>query len=127
MNRMLRGTLLVSLVLAVGMVSWQQVPIAQEKTGTVDSLQVSKLDSSSSWKCRIDGRCTGDTGLCCVKGIKSHLQEMTSIEGIQVDKTKGLVTLTIKEGEEVNVKDIQKALGRHWTIKSIEKEEEEAG
>ena len=119
-------TLAAALVLVAGVAFWYLGPIAQEhkhKTEAVE-LQVSKLDSSSTWKARIGGGCTGGKGFCCTKRFESHLQEVKNIAKSEVDQEKGLVTLTIEKGQEVDVKEIQEALGGHWTIKAIEKSEE---
>ena len=124
MNR--RNVMLVAaLALVAGLAFWSLGPIAQEhKTEAAETLQVSKLDSSSTWKTTIGGGCSGGKGFCCRGGFESHLQEVKNIKKFEVDKEKSLVTLTIEKGKEVQVKEIQEALGSHWTIKTIEKSEE---
>lgn len=82
-----------------------------------------KLDSSSKWMCHLGGGCTGGAGLCCIDGMRSHFEGIKGIEKIEVDREKGVVLLTIKAGESVNVKDIQKELGNHWRLKTIEKQQ----
>jgi len=97
----------------------------KHKTVAMEKLEVSKLDSSSKWQCKIGGGCKGSDGLCCASGMKSHLNEVENIEKVEIDKETGLVVLTIKKDAEVIVKDIQEVLGGHWSIKTIEKTEEE--
>ena len=87
------------------------------------SLQVSELDSSSGWKCKIGGGCAGGDGICCTSGAEKRLKTMKNIEKVEVNKDTGMVTLHIKEGTKVNVEEIQKALGGHWTLKAVEKSE----
>ncbi len=118
-------TLFAALALVVGMATWYLAPIAQEqKTEATETLQVSKLDSSHPWEARIGGECTGGEGLCCSEGFESHLQEVENIAKFEVDEESGVVTLTIQKDKEVDVKELQEALGSHWTIKTIEKSEE---
>lgn len=83
----------------------------------------SKLDSSTKWDCSIGGGCAGGKGLCCVDGLESHFNGTKGIEKVEVDREKGAVSLTIKKGETVDVKELQKSLGGHWKIKSIQKSE----
>lgn len=82
-----------------------------------------KLDSSARWKCHVGGGCTGGKGICCVDGLESHLKDIKGIEKFEVDRKGGVVLLTIKPGETVNVKELQEAFGGHWRIKTIEKEQ----
>ncbi len=118
-------TLFAALALVVGMATWYLAPIAQEQeTEATETLQVSKLDSSHPWKIGIGGGCTGEKGFCCRKGFESHLQQVKNVAKFEVDKESGVVTLTIQKDKEVDVKELQGALGSHWTIKTIEKSEE---
>lgn len=80
-----------------------------------------KLDSSSKWMCHLGGGCTGGSGICCVDGMQSHFKDIKGIEKVEVDRAKGVVTITVAEGKTLNVNEIQKALGGHWKIKKIEK------
>lgn len=82
-----------------------------------------KLDSSARWKCHVGGGCKGGKGICCVDGMQSHFKGIKGIEKVEVDRKNGTVLLTIKAGEEVNVKEIQESLGGHWTIKTVEKQQ----
>ena len=125
MNRILKVTLFATLVVGIGAASGYLAPFAEEKkTEATKTLQVSKLDSSSIWEAKIGGGCTGGEGLCCLERIEGHLKEVKNIEKFETDEASGFVTLTIKKGEEVNVKELQEALGSHWTIKTIEKSDD---
>lgn len=103
-----------------GLFDWVHHLFGKKSKG--QALSVSKLDSSSKWTCLVGGGCAGGSGICCVDGMESHLKGVEGIEKFQVDRKTGVVTLTIKKGAEVKVEEIQKALGRHWTIKTIEKQ-----
>jgi len=123
-NRILKVTLFATMVVGIGAASGYLAPFAEEKkTEATKTILVSTLDSSSIWKAKIGGGCTGGEGLCCLKRLEGHLKEVKNIEKFETDKTSGFVTLTIKKGEEVKVKELQKALGDHWPIKSIERKE----
>ena len=128
MNRTLKVTLFATLVLAVGIASGQLTSIAQEdktpKTEAAATLEVSKLDSSSTWKAKIAGGCTKE--LCCAERLEGHLKAVKNIEKFEMDKKNSMVTLTIQKDKEVNVKELQKALSSHFTIKTIEKSEEKS-
>ena len=124
MNRIRKVMLFATLALALGVGSWYLAPVAQaQEAEATETPQVSKLDSSSTWKAEIAGGCTGG-GFCCLKRLEGHLEAVENIKKFEADKASGFVTLTIKKGQEVNVKELQEALGSHWTIKTIEKSEE---
>ncbi len=125
MNRIRKVMLFATLALALGVGSWYLAPVAQaQEAEATETPQVSKLDSSSIWKAKIGGGCSGGEGLCCLKRLEGHLKEVKNIEKFEADETGGFMTLTIKKGQEVTVKELQEALGSHWTIKTIEKSEE---
>ncbi len=124
MNRIRKVMLFATLALALGVGSWYLAPLAaEENTEATETLQTSKLDSSSSWKAEIAGSCGGGV-LCCLQRLEGHLQAVENIKKFEADEADGFVTLTIKKGQEVTVKELQEAFGSHWTIKTIEKSEE---
>lgn len=126
-NKLLASMLVGVLVAApfstarAGILDWVRHLFGHKSTTETQDLKVSKLDSTGKWMCKIGGGCTGGAGICCIDGMKNHFQRVKGIEKFDVNKETGLVTLTIKKGVEVPVKEIQKALGRHWTITAIEK------
>ncbi len=124
MNRIRKVMLFATLALALGVGSWYLAPVAQaQEAEATETPQVSKLDSSSTWKAEIAGGCGGG-GLCCLQRLEGHLQAVENIKKFETDEAGGFMTLTIKKGQEVTVKELQEALGSHWTIKTIEKSEE---
>ena len=87
------------------------------------ALSLAKLDSSSKWVCHVGGACAGGKGICCASGLESHVAGIENIESVEVDREKGLMTLTIKKGREVKTAALQKAFGSHWRIKDVKPEE----
>ena len=106
-----------------GMFDWFHHLFGKKSTVETPKLNVSKLDSSSEWMAKIAGHCAGGEGLCCPNGVKKHLKKVKNIEHFEVDYKSGWVTMSIKEGKVVRVKNIQKAFGSHWIIKTIKKSE----
>ena len=93
-------------------------------TESTEALSVATLDSSSKWVCEVGGACQGGNGICCASGMKKHLKGMENIEAFEVDPATGLVTLTIKKGQEVKTSALQKAFGSHWSIKNVKPEKD---
>lgn len=100
-----------------GMLDW----LFGKEKGKTEAIHLTKLDSASDWQSSIGGACAGGKGLCCVSGVKSHLQGVNNIEQVEWDRDTGLVTIRVKKGEVVKVQEIKEALGDHWTLKTIER------